>query len=173
MLTSQAVPLNSSKVHNMPTTHRKMPSHRHSRIPIGIRSFQDHSPMLTRPSVPASRTTKSSSKHIPSSPTKEQPSPVLTQMSAYHQTGHPVLNKLLCINFNALQDQMSCYSTFIPFQDHFGPTVHFQTFQDQQLLEQLWIYNCYRGISVHISNFFKTIWSTNIEGTIQHLPFMS
>ena len=71
--TPQAVPPTSLQVHKMPTTLRKMPSHRHSRIPIGIRSLQDHSPLLTRPSVPASRTTKSSGKTIPntgpSSPT--------------------------------------------------------------------------------------------------------
>ena len=166
MPTLQAFPRTTHQVHKMPTPPRKMPSLRHSRIPIGIRSFQDHSPVLTGPSVPASRTTKSSGRLIPitgpSSPTKGQPARQDTQSWInFH------------IDCNALQDHASYHSTSIPFQDHFGLTVHFQTFQDQQLLEQLWIYNCYRGISAHISNFFKTIQSTNIEGTLQHLPFVS
>ena len=77
--TLQAVPRTTLQVHKIPASMRKMPSHRHSIIPIGIRSFQDHSPVLTGPSVPASRTTKSSGKLIPiagpSSHTKGQPGP--------------------------------------------------------------------------------------------------
>ena len=74
MPTLQAVPRTTLQVHNMPTSLRKMPSHRHSKIPIGIRSLQDHSAVLTRPSVPASRTTtKSLGKLLPISGPSSQP----------------------------------------------------------------------------------------------------
>ena len=75
MPTMQAVQLTNLQVTKMPNSLRKMPSHRHSRIPIGIRSFQDHSAPLTGSSNPASRTTKSSSRTVlitgPSSPTTQ------------------------------------------------------------------------------------------------------
>ena len=76
----QAVLRTTLQVHSMPISMRKMPSHRHSKIPIGIRSLQDHPAVLTRLSVPTSRTTtKSSGKLLPilgpSNPTQGQPSP--------------------------------------------------------------------------------------------------
>ena len=78
--TSQAVPRTTLQIHSMPVSMRKTPSHRHSKIPIGIRSLQDHAAALTTPSTSASRTTtKSSGKLLPipgpSSPTKGQPGP--------------------------------------------------------------------------------------------------
>ena len=76
----QAVPRTTLQVHSMPISMRKTPSHRYSRIPIGIRLLQDHPAALTRPSVPTSRTTTESSGKLlpipgPSSPTKGQPGP--------------------------------------------------------------------------------------------------
>ena len=74
--TTQAVQLTDLQVTKMPSTLRKMPSHRHNRIPIGIRSLQDHKSLLTGPPDPASRTTPRSSGRTvlitgPSSPTTE------------------------------------------------------------------------------------------------------
>ena len=77
--TAQAVHKTNFQVSNMPLTMRKMPSTRHSKIPIGIRSLQDHR-LLTRQSTLSSRTTIKSSRTIPiiagpSSPTRGQPGP--------------------------------------------------------------------------------------------------
>ena len=79
MPTAQAVHKTNLQVSSMPLTLRKMPSTRHSKIPIGIRSLQDH-PLLTRQSTSSSRTTAKSSRTIsniagPSSPTRGQPGP--------------------------------------------------------------------------------------------------
>ena len=76
----QAVPRTTLQVHSMPISMRKMPSHRHSKIPIGIRSLQDHPAMLTRLSTSTSgTTTKSTGKLLPilgpSSPRRGQPGP--------------------------------------------------------------------------------------------------
>ena len=79
MPTAQAVHRTNLQVPSMPITMRKMPSNRHSKIPIGIRSLPDH-PMLRRPSTSTSKTTTKSSGTLltiprPSSPTRGQPSP--------------------------------------------------------------------------------------------------
>ena len=127
MPTPQAVPRTTLQVHSMPISMRKMPSHRNSKIPIGIRSLQDHPAVLTRPSVPTSRTNiKSSGKLLPipgpSSPTKGQPGPS-TSVSQMPDR-KPVLSETKSIGINSLQDHASCNSTFEPFQDHFGPSMH-------------------------------------------------
>ena len=72
--TAHAVHKTNFQVSSMPLTMRKMPSTRHSKIPIGIRSLQDHS-LLTEST---SRTTSKSSRTIPtiagpSHPTRGQP----------------------------------------------------------------------------------------------------
>ena len=69
--TAQAVHKTNFQVSSLPLTLRKMPSTRQSKIPIGIRSFQDHT-LLTRQSK-SSRTIS----HIagPSSPTRGQIGP--------------------------------------------------------------------------------------------------
>ena len=71
MLTSQDVPQTYPKVNNLPTSMRKMPSHRQSEIPIKIRSLQDHPRKLTRPSVTPHRTIRSTG--IPKSTSSRPP----------------------------------------------------------------------------------------------------
>ena len=56
MPTAQAVHKTNFQVSSMPPIMRKMPSTRHSKIPIKIRSLQDHS-LLTKLSTSTSRTT--------------------------------------------------------------------------------------------------------------------
>ena len=65
MPTTQAVQPTDLQVQKMSNTMRKMNSHRHSRIPIRNRSLQDHTSLLTGPSNPASRTTRSSGRTVP------------------------------------------------------------------------------------------------------------
>ena len=127
MPTAQAVHKTKLQVSNMPTTMRNMPSTRHSKIPIGIRSLQDHS-MLTRPSTSTSRTTTKSSRTFstiagPSSPTRGQPGPS-TQVSKQPER-NLVLSEPKSIKYNALQDHVSFNCTFKPFQDHSGQAVHY------------------------------------------------
>ena len=62
MPTAQAVHKTNLQVSSMPLMMRKMPSTRHSKIPIGIRSLQDH-PSLTRQSTSSLRTATKSSKN--------------------------------------------------------------------------------------------------------------
>ena len=64
---TQEVQLTTSQVTTVPDPVRKIPSQRHSKIPIGIRSLQDHSVVISGPSSPASRTIWSNSRvvHIP------------------------------------------------------------------------------------------------------------
>ena len=93
MPTAQAVHKTNLQVSSMPTTMRKMPSNRHSKIPIGIRSLQDHS-MLTRPSTTTSRTTTKSSRTLltipgPPSPTRGQPSPSVNVSKQPDRTPSP------------------------------------------------------------------------------------
>ena len=77
--TVQAVHKTNLQVSSLPLTLRKMPSTRQSKIPIGIRSLQDHT-LLTKQSTSSARTATKSSRIIsniagPSSPTRGQIGP--------------------------------------------------------------------------------------------------
>ena len=94
MPTLQAVPRTTLQVPSMPISMRKMPSHRHSKFPIGIKSLQDHPAALKRPSSSTSRTTiKSSGKLLPiprpSSPTRGQPGPSTSVSQLTDRTPSP------------------------------------------------------------------------------------